>query len=128
MNKEEMLWCLAEIATDREVQVDWNSKTKEQNFKALSICDELNCDIEDIVGSTETHIVDIIENTYRNAEDNDEILLIFRITRKSDNSIGYLRFRGRYSSWDSSSYYTCDVVYPKQISTTIYETKLEKSV
>lgn len=126
ITKEEMLLALAEIATEKEIEINWNTNSKEDNFKLLSICDELSYDIQYIKGETSEFIVDVIEDNYDSAQDNAEITLIFRITRKSDNQIGYLQFKGRYSSWDSSAYYCCDVVYPRKVEMTVYETKLTK--
>lgn len=78
-----------------------------------------------LYGRTDTHISDIIEDTYAKVEDNELIHIIFRITRIKDGEVGYIRFRGRYSSWDCSSYYTSEVVYPRKIEQVVYETKLE---
>jgi len=127
LNKEEMLLALAEIAVNVEAELDYKNNSVENNFKLLSLCEDLSCyEVNKLYAITSDYISDVIENTYEQATDNDEIQIIFRITRIKDNEIGYIRFRGRYSSWDSSEYYACDVVYPRKIETTIYETKLEK--
>ena len=128
MKKEEMLMVLAEIAIDIEAELDYNVNvnTIENNFKLLSLCDDTNpYEVNKLYGRTSDYISDVIENTYKQATDDDEIQIIFRITRIKDNEIGYIRFRGRYSSWDSSSYYTSEVVYPRKIEQVVYETKLE---
>lgn len=126
LNKEEMLQVLAEIATTDERELDHNVNDYEGNLKSLTLCDELNAyDINMLYGKTDTHISDVIENTYDSASDNELIHIIFRITRIKDNEIGYIRFRGRYSSWGSSSYYASEVVYPRKIEQVVYETKLE---
>ena len=127
LNKEEMLLALAEIAVNVEAELDYKNNSVENNFKLLSLCEDLSCyEVNKLYAITSDYISDVIENTYEQATDNDAIQIIFRITRIKDNKIGYIRFRGRYSSWDSSEYYACDVVYPRKIETTIYETKLEK--
>lgn len=127
LNKEEMLLALAEIAVNVEAELDYKNNSVENNFKLLSLCEDLSCyEVNKLYAITSDYISDVIENTYEQATDNDAIQIIFRITRIKDNEIGYIRFRGRYSSWDSSEYYACDVVYPRKIETTIYETKLEK--
>lgn len=127
LTKEEMLLALAEIAVNVEAELDYKNNSVENNFKLLSLCEDLSCyEVNKLYAITSDYISDVIENTYEQATDNDAIQIIFRITRIKDNEIGYIRFRGRYSSWDSSEYYACDVVYPRKIETTIYETKLEK--
>ena len=127
MNKEEMLMVLAEIAVNVEAELDYKIKnTIENNFKLLSVCDDISpYEVNKLYGRTNKHVVDVIENTYKTATDNDDVHIIFRITRIKDNEIGYIRFRGRYSSWDCSSYYTSEVVYPRKIEQVVYESKLE---
>ena len=120
---------LAEIAVDVEAELDYNVNinTIENNFKLLSLCDDTNpYEVNKLYGRTSDYISDVIEKKLGYmAVDNDEIQIIFRITRISDNELGYIRFSGRYNSWDSSDYYSCEVVYPRKIETTVYETKLE---
>ena len=126
MNKEEILMALAEIALDVEAELDYTINTIDNNFKVLSLCDDLSVyEVNKLYGRTSDYISDVIENTYETATDNDDVHIIFRITRIKDNEIGYIRFRGRYSSWDCSSYYTSEVVYPRKIEQVVYETKLE---
>jgi hypothetical protein len=129
LNKEEMLLALAEIAVNVEAELNYTNNTIDNNFKLLALCSDLSSyEVNKLYGRTSEYISDVIENTYEQATDNDEIQIIFRITRIKDNEVGYIRFRGRYSSWDSSEYYECDAVYPRKIETTIYETKLEKNI
>ena len=126
LKKEEMLMVLAEIAVTNEAELNYSTNNVDTNFRLLSVCDNISSyEVNKLYGRTNKYISDVIENTYEQATDNDEIQIIFRITRISDNELGYIRFSGRYSSWDSLDYYTCDVVYPRKIETTIYETKLE---
>lgn len=128
MKKEEMLMVLAEIAVDVDAELDYNVKinTIGNNFKLLSLCDDISpYEVNKLYGRTNEHVVDVIENTYETATDNDDVHIIFRITRIKDNEIGYIRFRGRYSSWDCSSYYASELVYPRKIEQVVYETKLE---
>ena len=92
----------------------------------MSIYEQDNYDLNKLYWRTSDYISDVIEKKLGYmAVDNDEIQIIFRITRISDNELGYIRFSGRYNSWDSSDYYSCEVVYPRKIETTVYETKLE---
>lgn len=126
LNKEEMLMVLAEIAVNVEAELNYCTNTVDINFRLLSLCEDISSyEVNKLYGRTTEYISDVIENTYEQATDDDEIQIIFRITRISDNELGYIRFSGIYSSWDSSDYYSCDVVYPRKIETTIYETKLE---
>lgn len=128
MKKEEMLMVLAEIAVTVEAELDYNVNinTIENNFKLLSLCDDISpYEVNKLYGRTNEHVVDVIKNTYEIATDNDDVHIIFRITRIKDNEIGYIRFRGRYSSWDCSSYYASELVYPRKIEQVVYETKLE---
>ena len=105
LNKEEMLMVLAEIAVNVEAELNYCTNTVDTNFRLLSLCEDISSyEVNKLYGRTSDYISDVIENTYEQAADNDEIQIIFRITRISDNELGYIRFSGRYSSWDSSSY------------------------
>lgn len=127
VNKEEMLWVLAELAVKVDAELDYKGcNTLDNNFKLLTICDDISpVDVSLLHGRTDKYISDIVEDTYDSVEDNELIHIIFRITRIQDNEVGYIRFRGRYSSWDCSNYYTSEVVYPRKIEQVVYETKLE---
>ncbi len=126
LNKEEMIMVLAELAVTNNVELDYSINDVDTNFRLLSLCEDISSyEVNKLFGRTTEYISDVIENTYKQATDNDEIQIIFRITRISDNELGYIRFSGRYSSWDSSDYYSCEVVYPRKIEQIVYETKLE---
>ena len=105
LNKEEMLWVLAELAVKVDAERDYKGcNTLDNNFKLLTICDDISHhDVSLLHGRIDKYISDVIE----------------------DNEVGYIRFRGRYSSWDCSNYYTSEVVYPRKIEQVVYETKLE---
>ena len=126
MKKEEMLRVLAEIATKTEVELDYNVNDFEGNFNLLTLCDGISpYEVNMLYGRTDIHISDIVDNTYSEAKDNDVIQVIFRITRIKDNDVGYIRFKGRYSSWDCLSYYTSEAVYPRKIEQIVYDSMVD---
>ena len=47
--------------------------------------------------------------------DGAEMFLTFKITDKETNTVGYLEYSGRYSSWSDSEYYKCYAVQPKEV-------------
>ena len=77
-----------------------------------------------ISGESDNYKIEFIE--HRGGEgDGATQYKVYKITNKSINEENFMEFSGRYSSWDSSDYYSCEVVYPRKIETTVYETKLE---
>ena len=52
--------------------------------------------------------------------DGAEMFLTFEITDKETNTVGYLEYSGRYSSWDSSSYDDSYVVLPEEVTVIQY--------
>lgn len=47
--------------------------------------------------------------------DGAEMFLVFKITNKETNEIGYIEYSGRYSSWSDSEYYKCYAVQPREV-------------
>ena len=94
--------------------------------KHLSLSEEIDTEIEYAIGETDYYDVSLVENTCDGACDNERIHLIFKFENKSTADIGYLKFSGRYSSWDSSYFNDVQVVYPVEVKRIQYLTKLEK--
>lgn len=130
MKKEEMIKVLAEIATTKNIEIEYDPSYNysfEENFKTLSMCDDLSPEITTLFGKTLTHKSEI-EYMTNEVSDNELISCVFKITNIKEKKIGYIRFSGRYSSWESSFYNSCEVVYPRKIKQTIYESKLEMDI
>lgn len=127
-SKEEMLRVLAKSAEKKKIELLYNEGYSfDSNFKALSLCDELSTEIEDLSGNVDSYSI-TVEFDSKDISDNELMFLVYKIKRNSDNDVGYIRFSGRYSSWDSSYYHLCEVVYPKKVTKTIYESKLDQDV
>ena len=127
MTKEIMIKTLAEIAIKKDIFKYWGSiETVEDIIKHLSLSEEIDTEIEYAIGETDYYDVSLVENTCDGACDNERIHLIFKFENKSTADIGYLKFSGRYSSWDSSYFNDVQVVYPVEVKRIQYLTKLEK--
>lgn len=127
MTKEIMIKTLAEIAFKKDIFKYWGSiETVEDVIKHLSLSEEIDTEIEYAIGETDYYDVSLVENTCDSAEDNERIHLIFKFENKLSDDIGYLKFSGRYSSWDSSYFNDVQVVYPVEVKKVQYLTKLEK--
>lgn len=105
--------------------------TLKECFEAIEECTEgcysvqklekLHCyiDAEEIQGETENFIVQVEDE--RGAEgDGAEMYLTLKITDGKSADETYLEFMGRYSSWNSSSYYYAYLVEPYQELVTFY--------
>lgn len=125
LTKEEMIRALAKICVQKKVFDYIKQDTEEDIIKYLSLSDEIDTDIEYATGETENYSIGIVENNLESAADTEEIMIIFKFENTSNTTTGYLRFRGRYSSWDASYFYDIDVVYPREVSRIQYLTKLE---
>ena len=126
-NKEEMLTVLAKIAEQKRVELSYDDGYGFiANLKALMLCDDLTTEVGDLCGKIPGYEAKL-EYYSTNVVDNDLMDYVYKILREEDNEVGYIRFSGRYSSWDSSYFNLCEVVYPKQITKTIYESKLDKN-
>lgn len=51
----------------------------------------------------------------------DEMFIVFEITKKETSEVGYVKFVGYYSSWDSSYYTKCFQVKPVTQVTSSFE-------
>lgn len=127
MTKEIMIKTLAEIAFKKDVFKYWGSiETVEDIIKHLSLSEEIDTEIEYAIGETDDYEVSLVENSCDGACDNERIHLIFKFSNKLNNDEGYLKFSGRYSSWDASYFNDVQVVYPVEVKRVQYLTKLEK--
>jgi hypothetical protein len=129
LTKTKMLTILAKMAVQKKLDIDYtgNKYSEEEYYQILSTCDELNYNIDELYGLIDDIRIEIIEDNYKYAEDNDLLSLVLKFTDIKSNSEGYLEFKGRYSSWDSSSYYLVQQVHPRKIEKTIYVTKLDEN-
>lgn len=62
-----------------------------------------------------------LEDEWGGEYDRAEMFVVYKITRLSDNQVGFIRFDGAYSSWDGSEWddnYT--VVAPREVMKTRY--------
>lgn len=76
------------------------------------------CEYE-ICGESDFFAVEVEE--VRGSEgDGADMFLTLKITDKETNEEQYIEFLGRYSSWDSSTYYRVYVVEPYQEMVTFY--------
>lgn len=125
LSKEEMITALAKICVQKKVFEYIEQDTEEDIIKYLSLSDDIDTDIKYATGEIENYVISDVENTIKIASDNEEIMIIFKIENITNTTTGYLRFRGRYSSWDASYFYDVDVVYPREVSQIQYLTKLE---
>ena len=127
-NKEEMLTVLAKIAEKNRVELSYNDGYGFiANLKALMLCDDLSGEITNLSGNIEGYS-STVEYDTPNIQDNYITQFVYKIKRDKDHDVGYIRFSGRYSSWDSTYYNLCEVVYPRQITKTIYESKLDQEI
>lgn len=127
MTKEIMIKTLAEIAFKKDIFKYWGSiETVEDIIKHLSLSEEIDTEIEYAIGETDHYEVSLVETSCDSACDNDRIHLIFKFENKLSDDAGYLKFSGRYSSWDASYFNDVQVVYPVEVKKVQYLTKLEK--
>lgn len=76
-------------------------------------------DEDEIQGECDLYCVEV--ESIRGAEgDGAEMFLTVKITDKETREEYFIEFFGRYSSWDSSSYYKSYVVEPYQQMVTFY--------
>lgn len=125
LSKEEMITALAKICVQKKVFDYIKQDTEEDVIKYLSLSDDISTEIQDAAGEIQNYVISVVENTLESASDNEEMLIIFKIENIANTTTGYLRFRGRYSSWDASYFYDVNVVYPREVSQVQYLTKLE---
>lgn len=116
LNKEEMLDALAEVALSQEFD-DYEDYSKEDMVTELD-GEVTSWFVEEISGSTENFRITSEE---RGGEgDGADMFIVFKIVSLKEEAEGYLEFSGRYSSWDSSEYYECYPVEPRQVTVTEY--------
>ena len=121
LTEEEMLSAMIEVATFNEYipDEDDDEATFEYVFMPEVELYKLDAYFTEPTES-EKYIVQQVSD--RGSEgDGAEMFLTFKITDKETNTVGYLEYSGRYSSWDSSSYDDFYFVQPEQVMVTQYK-------
>ena len=110
MKKEEMIEALYSVAKENGY-FDGNSRDEDIFYTDCGTeIDEYFLEPEE----SEKYIVEQVDQ--RGSEgDGAEMFLVFKITNKETNEIGYIEYSGRYSSWSDSEYYKCYAVQPKEV-------------
>ncbi len=110
MKKEEMIYALGIVAASNGYFED-NSQDEAIFYPDCSTAiDEYFLEPEE----SEKYIAEQVDQ--RGSEgDGAEMFLVFKITNKETNEIGYIEYSGRYSSWSDSEYYKCYAVEPKEV-------------
>lgn len=126
LSKQEMLKALAEVCVVNKIRLFYDDRDFifDEILKELYTCENLTQDIECIKGESENYTVSIIKN--KKTPEEGPMVLIFKIEDKKGN-IGYLRFKGLYSSWGSSMYISCDVVGAIFVNKVVYLNAIERS-
>lgn len=112
------------------------TKTKEELLEIVAdispysyrnlISNEFYVDEDEIQGENDQYII-TTEDVRGSEGDGADMFLTISITNKETAEVHYVEFKGRYSSWDSSSYYRAYVVVPYQEMVTFYrEVNTEK--
>ena len=110
MKKEEMIEALYSVAKENGY-FDGNSQDEDIFYTDCGTeIDEYFLESEE----SEKYIAEQVDQ--RGSEgDGAEMFLVFKITNKETNEIGYIEYSGRYSSWSDSEYYKCYSVQPKEV-------------
>lgn len=126
LNKTKMFEALAELAKFKKFDYRYSGDeySLEEYYKIFSACDELCC-LDELVGKTEKYKISIVDENESNASDLDIIYTIFKIEDIKSKDYGYLRYKGRYSSWDSSYYTSVEVVKPVEVKKVQYVSYIE---
>jgi len=126
LSKQEMLKSLAEVCVVNKIRLFYDDRDFifDEILKELYTCGNLTRDIECIKGKSENYTVSIIKN--KKTPEEGPMVLIFKIEDKKGN-IGYLRFKGLYSSWGSSMYISCDAVEAISVNRVEYLNVIERS-
>ena len=120
LTEEEMLSAMIEVATFNENIPDEDDD--EATFEDVFIPYVESHKLEEyFTEPTESEKYIVQRVSERGAEgDGADMFLTFKITDKETNTVGYLEYSGRYSSWDSSSYNDSYVVLPEEVTVIQY--------
>ena len=120
LTEEQMLSAMIEVATFNEYLPDEDDE--DVTFEDVFIPDVESYKLEEyFTEPTESEKYIIQRVAERGSEgDRAEMFLTFKITNKETNTVGYLEYSGRYSSWDSSYYDEYYIVLPKEVTVIQY--------
>ena len=120
LTEEQMLSAMIEVATFNEYLPDEDDE--DVTFEDVFIPDVESYKLEEyFTEPTESEKYIIQRVSERGSEgDRAEMFLTFKITNKETNTVGYLEYSGRYSSWDSSYYDEYYIVLPKEVTVIQY--------
>lgn len=119
LTEEQMISAMIEVATFNEYIPDEDDD--EATFEDVFTTECADCIEEYFTEPTESEKYIVQQVSDRGSEgDGAEMFLTFKITDKESNTVGYLEYSGRYSSWDSSSYDDSYVVLPEEVTVIQY--------
>jgi hypothetical protein len=116
LTEEQMISAMIEVATFNEYIPDEDDE--EATFEDVFTTECTDWILEAyFTEPTESEKYIVQQVSERGSEgDGAEMFLTFKITDKETNTVGYLEYSGRYSSWDSSSYDDSYVVLPREVT------------
>lgn len=116
LTEEQMISAMIEVATFNEYIPDEDDD--EATFEDAFTTDVESYKLEGyFTKPTESEKYIVQQVSDRGAEgDGADMFLTFKITDKETNTVGYLEYCGRYSSWDSSYYENSYVVQPREVT------------
>lgn len=120
LTEEEMVQAMVEVAIANDYTADEDDE--EMTFEELFTPDCYSGTLDEyFTRPTESEKYIVEQVSERGGEgDGAEMFLTFKITDKETNTVGYLEYSGRYSSWDSSEYYDRYVVLPEEVTVIQY--------
>ena len=121
LTEEQMISAMIEVATFNEYIADEDDE--DVTFEDVFIRDVESYTLEAYFTEPTESDKYIVEQVSERGSEGDgaEMFLTFKITDKETNTVGYLEYSGRYSSWDSSSYDDFYFVQPEQVMVTQYK-------
>ena len=116
LTEEQMMAAMIEVATVNGYTPDEDDE--DVTFEDVFIPDVESYKLEEyFTEPTESEKYIIQRVSERGSEgDGAEMFLTFKITNKETNTVGYLEYNGRYSSWDSSYYENRYIVQPREVT------------
>lgn len=119
LTEEQMISAMIDVATFNEYIPDEDDD--EATFEDVFMTECADRIEEYFTEPTESEKYIVQQVSDRGSEgDGAEMFLTFKITDKETNTVGYLEYSGRYSSWDSSSYDDSYVVLPEEVTVIQY--------
>ena len=117
MKTEEMLEALCDVA-----RANGYLDGRDENIDEDIFYPDCGTEIDEYFLEPEESEKYIAEQVQQTGSEGDgaEMFLVFKITNKETNEIGYIEYRGRYSSWSDSEYYKCYAVEPKEVTVIEY--------